>query len=73
MQVLHIALYTFLMVPTFVSYNQGLLEFTIISFFVTTLMFDSGVTPLGKTTRLSLLELMGEKREAREGLGKGKE
>ena len=68
MQVLHTALYTFLMVPTFVSYNQGLLEFTIISFFVTTLMFD-----LGKTTRLSLLELMGEKREPREGLGKGKE
>ena len=51
MQVLHTALYTFLMVPAFVSYNQGL-------FFVTTLMFDSGLTPLGKTTSLSLLELM---------------
>ena len=56
MQVLHTALYTFLMVPTFVSYNQGLLEFTIISFFVTTLMFDSGLTPLRKTTSLSLLK-----------------
>ena len=35
-------------------------------------MFDSGLTPLGKTTSLSLLELMGEKREPREGLGKCK-
>ena len=69
MQVLHTALYTFLMVPTFVSYNQGLLEFTIISFFC----HDLNVWFRADTVKENYKLITLEKREPREGLRKGKE